>query len=150
MPQPICKAQSDVDKSQISRVQAEANQKFTQAQAVRDEEILDNGKWRERLQSLKPILGEDLNLNQLVGRIMRHMDTAGMPQWRTYQNIRRLVKSTRITDEALKDWLQLSLDPKDIGLFRDRAQQILLGAQLFFYEYIPQQGTAWCYMPKNH
>jgi hypothetical protein len=78
------------------------------------------------------------------------MNTAEMPQYRTYTNIYRLVRSRRISDVQLADWLRLALNSNELDRFRTASQQILLGAKLFYYEYVPNQGTAWCYMPKSN
>jgi hypothetical protein len=149
MSEPICHAQSGVHPEQLSRVQSEAKRVFTEAKAIRDEEILSPSEWRQRARLLKDKLGLDLSGNEVTHRILNGMDTTEMPTYRTFVNTYRLVKSRRIQDHQLLEWLRLTLKEEDKNKFRDMSQQLFLGAQLFFYKYIPQQGVAWCYMAKN-
>lgn len=150
MPEPICRAQTQVQSSELSRVQAEARKKFTAAEAVRDDEILNSIDWNKRLQHLTETLGRSWHAGSIVRNLLTPMNTAEMPQFRTYTNVLRLVRSRRISDAQLTDWLRLALNSNELDKFRSTSQQILLGAKLFYYEYIPHQGTAWCYMSKSN
>lgn len=149
MPEPICHAQSGVQPQQLNQVRSEARRAFTEARAISDAEILDPTEWRQRASLLKARLGLDLDGHDLAKRILNWMGTTEMPTYRTYTNTYRLIKSRRIQDNQLLDWLRLTLKEEDKGKFREMSQQIFLGAQLFFYKDIPGQGVAWCYMPKS-
>jgi hypothetical protein len=150
MPEPICRAQSQVQSSELSRVQAEARKKFTVAEAVRDDEILPTADWRKRLEFVSAKLGEVWDSERIIRNILAPLRAPEMPQFRTYTNVFRLVRSTRINDERLVQWLKLASNPDELDKFRETSQQILLGARLFYYDFIPHQGSAWCFMPLSN
>jgi hypothetical protein len=147
MSDPICRAQSQVSPNQLKRIQSQAEEAFTEARPVLDSELLNTMEWQRRAEAVHKFVGLDLDAAGMASRIMNKMDTKEMPQFRTYTNVFRLIKSRRINDTQLAEWLELSLNDGKLAAFRDRSKQIFLGAKLFYYEFVPNQGTAWCYMP---
>jgi hypothetical protein len=151
MPEPVCKAPSTVGQDRLKEVQTKANQSFKEADPIRDAELLSESEWQQRSKAIADGTGLKLTRYELSSRIINHMELNGVPYqpFRTSTNVSRLVQSHRVETSALVQLIRATVEPANLSEFYEQVQKIFLGAKLFFYERVPEQGAVLCYMPKS-
>ena len=158
MAKPICYANSRVSPENLQRVQARADEVFTEAHPVvasemlsQDAQLVRQREICEALQSRSDSSVACYGLSQYAQQVtdlLRPPIRAGLPV-RTLQNIGRLFESSRVETDEIVDLIEALRDPTQVSHFRELAQEMFLGHELFYYDYIPHQGAVMCYMPRQ-
>jgi len=150
MSKPVCYANDSVAKAHVSRVQGEANQKFLESSAVQNTELLSgtNRAARERALAASTKIGKS-GLLAVARQVTHNLFPPRNLGFRTNTNVYRLLSSERVTTEQVVGLVKLLEDPKKVTAFRNAAQQMFLGAQLFYFDYVPSQGAIMCLHPKK-
>jgi len=146
MSAPVCRAQPQVQSSEIVRIQEDASHRLPASRAVVDTELLSSRELAHRERRICRETGLCEGVANYAARVTRAMRVPGAWRERTQINIRRLFSSHRVTTQEMILLFGFMGNPDQVTAFRNTARILFSSrGELFYYEHVPYQGAVLCY-----